>query len=131
MHRCGRGRFENQRALILGPSQNSTVTACKNDAAPVFKNNARIDFRGRLGISRRRPGKTMLPSFWKTMRALFSGPFQHLTSKTRQIDYAVEFKKICAGFSKGCDDTSLATRPKTAPQIFVCARQVYISLCGE
>jgi hypothetical protein len=32
------------RALFLGPSQNLTVTACKNDAAPVFKNNARIVF---------------------------------------------------------------------------------------
>jgi hypothetical protein len=55
--------LKNNARVDFGASQNPTATACKNDAAPVFKNNARIVFRGRLGISRRRPGITMLPSF--------------------------------------------------------------------
>jgi hypothetical protein len=74
--------LKNNARVDFGAVSESHGDDLKNDAAPVFKNNARIVFRGHLGISNRRPGKTMLPSFCETMRALFSGPFQHLTSKT-------------------------------------------------
>lgn len=84
--------LKNNARIVFGAVSESHGDGLQKRCCPRFQKQCAHCFRGRLRIPRRRPAKTMLPSFRKTVRALFLGASQHLTSTTRQTNYAAKFE---------------------------------------
>jgi hypothetical protein len=86
------------RALFLRPSQNFTVTACENDAAPFSKTMRALFVEAISEFCGDGVAKRCCPLFERQCANCFLRLFQHLTSKTRQADYAIEFERKARDF---------------------------------